>query len=162
MTNGALGLLPLSLLADARRAGLAANEDVLFSSYRAVPWLARTHAVTMVPSSAALRTLRAIAAGQAGTGRTDRVRRSVVQQRAGGRSGESRCRLANVSDAGRRRRDHARLAAEAAQQPEARGRRQRRTAHAAAAAGHRRRIEVDRAGVAGRSDQGAQPRQGCQ
>jgi hypothetical protein len=57
VTNGALGLLPLSLLPTAP-ASLAANDDPLFSNYRAVPWLARTHAVTMVPSAAALRTLR--------------------------------------------------------------------------------------------------------
>ena len=36
----------------------------LFASYRNVPWLARTHAVTMVPSSAALRTLRALPPGK--------------------------------------------------------------------------------------------------
>ena len=63
VTNGALGLLPLSLLPTAP-AELAANEDVLFSSYRNVPWLARTHAVTMVPSSAALRTLRQLPPGK--------------------------------------------------------------------------------------------------
>jgi CHAT domain-containing protein len=66
VTNGALGLLPLSLLPTAP-AQVAANEDTLFSSYKAVPWLARTHAVTMVPSSAALRTLRGLPPG-----RTDR------------------------------------------------------------------------------------------
>jgi CHAT domain-containing protein len=63
VTNGALGLLPLSLLPTAP-AQLAANEEVLFSSYRNVPWLARTHAVTMVPSSAALRTLRGLPPGK--------------------------------------------------------------------------------------------------
>jgi CHAT domain-containing protein len=63
VTNGALGLLPLSLLPTAP-GQLDASEDVLFSSYRNVPWLARTHAVTMVPSSAALRTLRNLPAGK--------------------------------------------------------------------------------------------------
>jgi len=63
VTNGALGLLPLSLLPTAP-AELQANEDVLFSSYRKVPWLARTHAVTMVPSAAALRTLRHLPPGK--------------------------------------------------------------------------------------------------
>ena len=63
VTNGALGLLPLSLLPTAP-AQIAANEDVLFASYRAVPWLARTHSVTMVPSSAALRTLRGLPPGK--------------------------------------------------------------------------------------------------
>ena len=67
VTNGALGLLPLSLLPTAP-AELAANEDLLFSSYRTVPWLARTHAVTMVPSSAALRTLRQLPPGKPGRG----------------------------------------------------------------------------------------------
>jgi CHAT domain-containing protein len=63
VTNGALGLLPLSLLPTAP-AQIAANEDILFSSYKSVPWLARTHAVTMVPSSAALRTLRHLPPGK--------------------------------------------------------------------------------------------------
>lgn len=64
VTNGALGLLPLSLL-PTEPAQLAANEEILFANYRSVPWLARTHAVTMVPSSAALRTLRNLPPGKA-------------------------------------------------------------------------------------------------
>jgi CHAT domain-containing protein len=62
VTNGALGLLPLSLLPTAP---VVASDDggPLFSGYRKVPWLARTHAVTMVPSAAALRTLRQIPPG---------------------------------------------------------------------------------------------------
>jgi CHAT domain-containing protein len=63
VTNGALGLLPLSLLPTAP-VTLAANDDPLFSNYRSVPWLARTHAVTMVPSAAALRTLRQLPPGK--------------------------------------------------------------------------------------------------
>jgi CHAT domain-containing protein len=63
VTNGALGLLPLSLLPTAP-AQIETNEEVLFASYRKVPWLARTHAVTMVPSSAALRTLRGLPPGK--------------------------------------------------------------------------------------------------
>lgn len=63
VTNGALGLLPLSLLPTAP-AQVAASEDILFTSYRNAPWLARTHAVTMVPSSAALRTLRGLPPGK--------------------------------------------------------------------------------------------------
>ena len=63
VTNGALGLLPLSLLpvteAEIKEA------ETPFVAYRSVPWLARTHAVTMVPSAAALRTLRQIPAGSA-------------------------------------------------------------------------------------------------
>ena len=56
-TNGALGLLPLSVLPTA---AATLNSDVkpMFAGYRDVPWLARTHAVTMVPSAAAFRTLR--------------------------------------------------------------------------------------------------------
>jgi CHAT domain-containing protein len=65
VTNGALGLLPLSLLPTAP-AEIDKNDDPLFSSYRAVPWLARTHAVTMVPSSAALRTLRQLPTAKPG------------------------------------------------------------------------------------------------
>jgi CHAT domain-containing protein len=63
VTNGALGLLPLSLLPTAP-ATINPDDDPLFSSYRAVPWLARTHAVSMVPSSAALRTLRNLPPGK--------------------------------------------------------------------------------------------------
>jgi CHAT domain-containing protein len=62
VTNGALGLLPLSLLPTA----MATADDgtgPLFSGYRKVPWLARTHAVSMVPSAAALRTLRQMPPG---------------------------------------------------------------------------------------------------
>ncbi len=62
VTNGALGLLPLSLLPTAPATAKDGNEP-LFSGYRAVPWLARTHAVTVVPSAAAFRTLRQIPPG---------------------------------------------------------------------------------------------------
>src|SRR5262249_12776069 len=58
VTNGALGLLPLSLLPTE---AVKINEtEPYFASYRQVPWLARTHAITMVPSTAAFRTLRAL------------------------------------------------------------------------------------------------------
>jgi CHAT domain-containing protein len=67
VTNGALGLLPISLLPTAP-AQIDANDDPLFSSYRAVPWLARKYAVTMVPSSSALRTLRQLPPGKPGRG----------------------------------------------------------------------------------------------
>jgi CHAT domain-containing protein len=67
VTNGALGLLPLSLLPTAE-SKIDPNDDPLFSSYRAVPWLARNYAVTMVPSSAALRTLRQLPPGKPGRG----------------------------------------------------------------------------------------------
>ncbi|MES2197142.1 MAG: CHAT domain-containing tetratricopeptide repeat protein [Pseudomonadota bacterium] len=64
VTNGALGLLPLSLLPTAP-AEIKADDDPLFASYRDVPWLARTHAVTMVPSASALQTLRKLPPGKA-------------------------------------------------------------------------------------------------
>lgn len=67
VTNGALGLLPLSLLPTAP-SEVAADEDPLFVGYRKVPWLARTHAVTTVPSAAALRTLRQLPPGKPGRG----------------------------------------------------------------------------------------------
>jgi CHAT domain-containing protein len=57
MTNGALGLLPVSLLPTAP-ASVATDDEPPFASYRHVPWLARTHAVSMVPSASALRALR--------------------------------------------------------------------------------------------------------
>jgi CHAT domain-containing protein len=61
VTNGALGLLPLSLLPTARVE--VEQQGPTFAGYAKVPWLARTHAVTMVPSAAALRTLRALPSG---------------------------------------------------------------------------------------------------
>jgi CHAT domain-containing protein len=64
VTNGALGLLPLSLLPTAP-SKIDPDDDPLFSSYRKVPWLARTHAVTLVPSISALLTLRKLPAGTA-------------------------------------------------------------------------------------------------
>jgi CHAT domain-containing protein/tetratricopeptide (TPR) repeat protein len=62
VTNGALGLLPLSLLPTAPSA-VSEGSDLPFIDYRKVPWLMRTHAVTMVPSVAALRTLRQLPPG---------------------------------------------------------------------------------------------------
>jgi CHAT domain-containing protein len=57
VTNGALGMLPLGLLPTAP-AQVDPAATTLFASYRGVPWLARTHAVTMIPSASALVTLR--------------------------------------------------------------------------------------------------------
>jgi CHAT domain-containing protein len=70
VTNGALGLLPLSLLPTAP-AEIKMDDDPLFASYRDVQWLARTHAVTMVPSTSALQTLRKLPPGK--TSRQDLV-----------------------------------------------------------------------------------------
>jgi CHAT domain-containing protein len=67
VTNGALGLLPLSLLPTAP-SEVRLDDDPLFSGYRSVPWLARTHAVTTLPSVAALRTLRQLPPGKANRG----------------------------------------------------------------------------------------------
>ena len=62
VTNGALGLLPLGLLPVAP-VELKADGGPMFANYRVVPWLARTHAVTMIPSASALRTLRQLPPG---------------------------------------------------------------------------------------------------
>jgi CHAT domain-containing protein len=62
VTNGALASLPLGLLPTAAPE-LDAAAVPMFAGYRKVPWLARTHAVTLVPSAASLRTLRSLPAG---------------------------------------------------------------------------------------------------
>ena len=62
VTNGALGLLPLGLLPTAPSQAKW-DPEAPFASYRNVPWLARTHAVTMVPSSAGLLALRQLPPG---------------------------------------------------------------------------------------------------
>ncbi|MGE5538134.1 MAG: CHAT domain-containing protein [Gemmatimonas sp.] len=58
VTNGAMGLLPLGLLPTAPATVAADPSQPMFAGYRSVPWLARTHAVTLVPSAAAFTTLR--------------------------------------------------------------------------------------------------------
>ncbi|MBT8003114.1 MAG: CHAT domain-containing protein [Rhodospirillales bacterium] len=55
--HGALGRLPFSVLVTAP-AKMRANDGVLFSNYRHVPWLARSHAVTLLPSVTSLVSLR--------------------------------------------------------------------------------------------------------
>jgi CHAT domain-containing protein len=62
VTNGAIGMLPLALLPTAP-VSLTIGAKPQFAGYRAVPWLARTHAVTAAPSVAAWRTLRQLPAG---------------------------------------------------------------------------------------------------
>ena len=64
-TNGALGLLPLGVLPTAPTPA-STDAGAAFTAYRSVPWLARTHAVSLVPSAAAFRTLRQLPAGAAG------------------------------------------------------------------------------------------------
>jgi CHAT domain-containing protein len=61
-TNGALGELPLGLLPTAP-SQVDPQAKPLFAGYRDVPWLARTHAVTMIPSASALVTLRRLPPG---------------------------------------------------------------------------------------------------
>lgn len=61
-TNGSLGLLPLGAL-PAEPVAAAKDAGAAFANYRKVAWLARTHAVTMMPSAAALRTLRQLQPG---------------------------------------------------------------------------------------------------
>lgn len=56
-TNGALGELPLSVL-PTKQVKQVNKDGALFAGYRDVPWLAKTHALTMVPSAASLITLR--------------------------------------------------------------------------------------------------------
>ena len=62
VTNGALGELPLGLLPTAPTQ-IDPQAKPLFAGYRDVPWLARSHAVTVIPSAAALVTLRHLPAG---------------------------------------------------------------------------------------------------
>jgi CHAT domain-containing protein len=64
VTNGALGLLPLGLL-PTERIAVDQSQMPAFTHYRKVAWLARTHAVTQVPSAATLRTLRQLPPGSA-------------------------------------------------------------------------------------------------
>ncbi|MEE8122565.1 MAG: tetratricopeptide repeat protein, partial [Alphaproteobacteria bacterium] len=65
VAHGALGYLPLSLLPTGP-AKLAPEEGALFANYRDVPWLVRTHAVTVLPSVASLKTLRGLPPPAAG------------------------------------------------------------------------------------------------
>jgi CHAT domain-containing protein len=65
VTNGALGELPLSLLPTAPSQA-DANAKPAFAGYRDVPWLARSHAVTVIPSASTLVTLRHLPPGSPG------------------------------------------------------------------------------------------------
>ena len=55
----ALGQLPFSTLVTARVA-LPDEKGTLFSNYKMIPWLARTHQVTVLPSVTSLASLRAL------------------------------------------------------------------------------------------------------
>jgi CHAT domain-containing protein len=99
VTNGALGLLPLSLLPTAP-ATVAENDDPIFAGYRNVPWLARTHAVTTVPSAAALRTLRQLPPGKPGRGELVAFGDPLfsTEQQAEAQIEAAKVRVAQVSD----------------------------------------------------------------
>ncbi|PYM97350.1 MAG: hypothetical protein DME08_10810 [Candidatus Rokuibacteriota bacterium] len=60
--HGPLGHLPFALL-PTKAVPLGRAEGLLFANYRKVPWLARTHAVAVLPSVTSLATLRALPAG---------------------------------------------------------------------------------------------------
>ena len=62
VAHGALGYLPPSVLPTAP-VELGPESGALFSNHRDVPWLARSHAVTMLPSVASLATLRSLPPG---------------------------------------------------------------------------------------------------
>ncbi|MFQ5953521.1 MAG: CHAT domain-containing protein [Kiloniellales bacterium] len=62
VAHGPLGLLPLSVLLTAP-GELGAETGPLFSKYRKLPWLARSHAVTLVPSVTSLTALRRLPPG---------------------------------------------------------------------------------------------------
>ena len=64
VTNGALGELPLGLLPTAP-AQVDVHVKPLFAGYRDVKWLARSHAITALPSASALVTLRHLPPGSA-------------------------------------------------------------------------------------------------
>jgi CHAT domain-containing protein len=57
VTNGSLGFLPLGLLPTTPTQPTA-DPAVLFAEYRDVPWLARQHAITAIPSVSTLKALR--------------------------------------------------------------------------------------------------------
>jgi CHAT domain-containing protein/tetratricopeptide (TPR) repeat protein len=57
IAHGALGFLPFSVL-PTKAVKLDPEKKPLFSNYRAIPYLARSHAVTVLPSVVSLRALR--------------------------------------------------------------------------------------------------------
>ena len=59
VAHGPLGYLPFAVLPTAA-AALRPAAEVLFANHQGVPWLARTHAVTVLPSVASLKTLRSL------------------------------------------------------------------------------------------------------
>ena len=59
VADGALGQLPLSLL-PTEPAEISADQKVAFAEYKTIKWLARSHAVTVMPSVASLIALRSL------------------------------------------------------------------------------------------------------
>ncbi len=57
VSHGPLGYLPLSVLPTAP-SDFGKSTDVLFADHRQVPWLARSHAITMLPSVSSLKSLK--------------------------------------------------------------------------------------------------------
>ena len=64
-TNGSLGFLPLGLLPTAPTAQPDPDPAIPFAEYRNVPWLARDHAITAIPSVSTLKALRTTKPGDA-------------------------------------------------------------------------------------------------
>ena len=63
--HGPLAQLPFGLL-PTRATAMASASAPLFAEYRHVPWLVRSHAITVLPSATALATLRALPPGDSG------------------------------------------------------------------------------------------------
>jgi CHAT domain-containing protein len=65
VANGPLGQLPFTLL-PVEAAALGPEHGALFSNYRDVAWLIRSHTVTVLPTATSLVTLRALPPGDVG------------------------------------------------------------------------------------------------
>ncbi len=65
VAHGPLGQLPFALL-PTDPVPLPPEQRPIFSNYRSVPWLVRTHAVTILPSVTSLATLRTLPPGDPG------------------------------------------------------------------------------------------------
>ena len=108
VAHGPLGYLPLSVL-PTEHAALGPDKEgqALFSNHRDVPWLARTHALTMLPSVMSLKILRGLPAGTAGrkpfAGFGDPFFSSGQAAQAGTRAAEP-ARTAELTDRGLRTR----------------------------------------------------------
>ena len=65
VADGALGQLPFSLL-PTKPAAMTKDNRLLFKGYRTIPWLARTHSVTVLPSVTSMKALRGTRVTQKG------------------------------------------------------------------------------------------------